>query len=57
MSLRAPRALAASGGSGVHHIAFDCADIFVAVERLRHRRALRAVSPNYFDDLTTRFRH
>ena len=33
----------ASGGSGVHHIAFDCADIFATVERLRGaRRALRA---------------
>jgi len=53
---RTARTVAASGGSGVHHIAFDCADIFVAVERLRAQGVpFVPVSPNYFDDLITRF--
>jgi 4-hydroxyphenylpyruvate dioxygenase len=53
---RTARTVAASGGSGVHHIAFDCVDIFAAVERLRARGVpFVPISPNYYDDLTTRF--
>jgi 4-hydroxyphenylpyruvate dioxygenase len=52
---RTARTVSASGGAGVHHIAFGCADIYATVERLR-RNGVRFVpiSANYYDDLATR---
>ena len=54
---RTARTVTASGGSGgVHHIAFDCEDIFTTVERLRQNGVpFVPISPNYYDDLVTRF--
>ena len=53
---RTARTVSASGGAGVHHIAFGCADIFAAVERLREQHVpFVPISANYYDDLTTRF--
>jgi 4-hydroxyphenylpyruvate dioxygenase len=53
---RTARTVTASGGSGVHHIAFGCTDIFAAVERLRANGVpFVPISPNYYDDLVTRF--
>jgi 4-hydroxyphenylpyruvate dioxygenase len=53
---RTARTVNASGGGSVHHIAFSCANIFDAVERLRSRgAAFVPISPNYYDDLVTRF--
>jgi 4-hydroxyphenylpyruvate dioxygenase len=53
---RTARTVNASGGGGVHHIAFSCANVFDAVERLRSRgAAFVPISPNYYDDLVTRF--
>jgi len=52
---RTAQTVSASGGAGVHHIAFGCADIFAAVERLRAQQVpFVPISPNYYDDLTTR---
>ncbi|SEJ18531.1 4-hydroxyphenylpyruvate dioxygenase [Pseudomonas linyingensis] len=43
-------------GSGVHHIAFDCDDIFVAVEQAKEAGvALLDIPMNYYDDLAARF--
>ncbi|MBV6290492.1 3-dehydroshikimate dehydratase QuiC [Pseudomonas aegrilactucae] len=43
-------------GSGVHHIAFDCDDIFVAVKRAKEAGvALLDIPLNYYDDLAARF--
>ena len=53
---RTARTVSASGGSGVHHIAFSCADIFETVTRLRESGVpFVPISPNYYDDLATRF--
>ena len=42
-------------GSGVHHIAFACGDIFAAVARLReHGVRFVPISANYYDDLEAR---
>lgn len=43
-------------GSSVHHIAFNCADLMATVAALRARGvAFVPLSPNYYDDLPTRF--
>jgi 4-hydroxyphenylpyruvate dioxygenase len=43
-------------GSGVHHIAFDCDDIFVAVEQAKEAGVqLLDIPMNYYDDLAARF--
>ncbi len=54
---RTAQTVNASGGSGgVHHIALSCGDIFASVETLRGRGvAFVPISPNYHDDLPTRF--
>jgi 4-hydroxyphenylpyruvate dioxygenase len=53
---RTAQTVSASGGAGVHHIAFGCDDIFAAVEQLRRNGVpFVAISPNYYDDLATRF--
>lgn len=50
------RAVNRRGDGGVHHIAFACEDIFDTVARLRARGvAFLPISPNYYDDLPTRF--
>jgi len=52
---RTARTVTASGGSGVHHIAFSCDDIFASVARLRDQGvAFVPISANYYDDLTAR---
>jgi 4-hydroxyphenylpyruvate dioxygenase len=53
---RTARTITASGGAGVHHIAFACDDIFTAVERMRGQGArFVPISANYYEDLPTRF--
>jgi 4-hydroxyphenylpyruvate dioxygenase len=54
---RTARTVEALGGKpAVHHIAFDCADIFATVAALRERgTAFVAISDNYYDDLLARF--
>ena len=53
---RTARTVSASGGSGVHHVAFNCTDIFATVERLRANGVpFVPISANYHDDLVTRF--
>ena len=43
-------------GSGVHHIAFDCEDIFSAVKKAKEAGvALLDIPLNYYDDLAARF--
>ncbi|MDG9882986.1 bifunctional sugar phosphate isomerase/epimerase/4-hydroxyphenylpyruvate dioxygenase family protein [Pseudomonas sp. GD04058] len=43
-------------GSGVHHIAFDCEDIFTAVKKAKESGvALLDIPLNYYDDLAARF--
>ena len=43
-------------GSGVHHIAFDCEDIFVQVSRAKEAGVqLLDIPLNYYDDLAARF--
>jgi 4-hydroxyphenylpyruvate dioxygenase len=50
------RAVATSGGGSVHHIAMSCRDIFDSVARMRaNGAAFVPISPNYYDDLATRF--
>ncbi|WP_295380218.1 bifunctional sugar phosphate isomerase/epimerase/4-hydroxyphenylpyruvate dioxygenase family protein [uncultured Pseudacidovorax sp.] len=50
------RTVGRRGDGGVHHIAFACEDIFDTVARLRARGvAFLPISPNYYDDLPTRF--
>jgi 4-hydroxyphenylpyruvate dioxygenase len=52
---RTARTVNAIGSVGVHHIAFDCDDIFATVERMRsHGVEFVAISPNYYDDLTAK---
>ncbi|WP_280151391.1 sugar phosphate isomerase/epimerase and 4-hydroxyphenylpyruvate domain-containing protein [Piscinibacter sp. XHJ-5] len=53
---RTAQTVNASGGAVVHHIAFDTADIFAAVRRMREQGvAFVPISANYHDDLATRF--
>lgn len=50
------RSLSSYRGSGVHHIAFDCADIFAAVAQAKEAGvALLEIPLNYYDDLAARF--
>ncbi|BBP79507.1 4-hydroxyphenylpyruvate dioxygenase [Pseudomonas gingeri NCPPB 3146 = LMG 5327] len=49
-------ALSSYRGSGVHHIAFDCDDIFAEVSRAKEAGvALLDIPLNYYDDLAARF--
>lgn len=49
-------ALSSYRGSGVHHIAFDCADIFAEVTRAKEAGVpLLEIPMNYYDDLAARF--
>jgi 4-hydroxyphenylpyruvate dioxygenase len=49
-------ALSSYRGSGVHHIAFDCEDIFVQVARAKEAGVqLLDIPLNYYDDLAARF--
>jgi len=49
-------ALSTYRGSGVHHIAFDCDDIFLAVSKAKEAGvALLDIPLNYYDDLAARF--
>ena len=49
-------ALSSYRGSGVHHIAFDCADIFAEVRRAKDAGVpLLDIPLNYYDDLAARF--
>ena len=49
-------ALSSYRGSGVHHIAFDCADIFAEVRRAKEAGVpLLDIPLNYYDDLAARF--
>ncbi|MDE1166819.1 MAG: bifunctional sugar phosphate isomerase/epimerase/4-hydroxyphenylpyruvate dioxygenase family protein [Pseudomonas sp.] len=49
-------ALSTYRGSGVHHIAFDCDDIFKAVSKAKEAGvALLDIPLNYYDDLAARF--
>lgn len=50
------RSLSTFAGAGVHHIAFDTADIFSTVDDLRTRGLeLLPIPENYYDDLIARF--
>ena len=50
------RSLSTFAGAGVHHIAFDTADIFSTVDDLRRRGLdLLPIPDNYYDDLIARF--
>ncbi|WP_339530289.1 3-dehydroshikimate dehydratase QuiC [Pseudomonas mucidolens] len=49
-------ALSSYRGSGVHHIAFECADIFAQVSRAKEAGVpLLDIPLNYYDDLAARF--
>ncbi|QQX58179.1 3-dehydroshikimate dehydratase QuiC [Pseudomonas chlororaphis] len=49
-------ALSSYGGSGVHHIAFDCDDIFAEVSRAKEAGVpLLDIPLNYYDDLAACF--
>lgn len=49
-------ALSSYRGSGVHHIAFSCADIFAEVARAKEAGVpLLEIPLNYYDDLAARF--
>lgn len=49
-------ALSTYRGSGVHHIAFDCDDIFAAISKAKEAGvALLDIPLNYYDDLAARF--
>ncbi|MFO2464630.1 bifunctional sugar phosphate isomerase/epimerase/4-hydroxyphenylpyruvate dioxygenase family protein [Pseudomonas sp. 15FMM2] len=49
-------ALSSYRGSGVHHIAFDCADIFAQVSSAKEAGVpLLDIPLNYYDDLAARF--
>ncbi|MCK1792466.1 3-dehydroshikimate dehydratase QuiC [Pseudomonas violetae] len=49
-------ALSSYRGSGAHHIAFDCDDIFVQVSRAKEAGVpLLDIPLNYYDDLAARF--
>jgi len=48
--------IAMQGGASIHHVAFDCDDLFTTVERLRAAGVqFVPISPNYYEDLPTRF--
>lgn len=50
------RFLTAFAGAGVHHVAFETADLFDAVRRLREGGfATLPIPPNYYDDLAARW--
>jgi 4-hydroxyphenylpyruvate dioxygenase len=50
------RSVSALSGAGVHHIAFESADIFTTVENLRSKGVrMLAIPANYYDDLAARF--
>jgi 4-hydroxyphenylpyruvate dioxygenase len=50
------RSVSILAGAGVHHVAFESADIFTSVDRLRASGvALLQIPVNYYDDLTARF--
>jgi len=50
------RTVTTLAGASVHHIAFACADIFETVAKLRANGVdFVPISPNYYDDLPTRF--
>ncbi|WP_349616178.1 3-dehydroshikimate dehydratase QuiC [Azotobacter salinestris] len=50
------RSLSTYRGSGVHHIAFVCDDIFAAVEQAKEAGVpLLEIPLNYYDDLAARF--
>jgi 4-hydroxyphenylpyruvate dioxygenase len=52
---RIAKAMTASGGGGVNHIALDCADIFATVAKWRANGVpFVNVSPNYYDDIVAR---
>jgi 4-hydroxyphenylpyruvate dioxygenase len=49
-------ALSSYRGSGVHHIAFSCADIFQEIARAKEAGVpLLDIPLNYYDDLAARF--
>ncbi|MGF0241909.1 3-dehydroshikimate dehydratase QuiC [Rhodococcus sp. IEGM1300] len=49
-------ALSSYRGSGVHHIAFDCDDIFAEVSRAKEAGVpLLDIALNYYDDLAARY--
>jgi 4-hydroxyphenylpyruvate dioxygenase len=55
-STQTARTISALGGASVHHVAFACQDIFATVAALRANGvAFVPISPNYYDDLPTRF--
>jgi len=55
-STQTARKISMLGGASVHHIAFSCDDIFATVAKVRASGvAFVPVSPNYYDDLPTRF--
>ena len=55
-STQTARTISTLGGASVHHIAFACADIFATVAKLRANGVrFVPISPNYYDDLPTRF--
>ncbi|WP_051378279.1 bifunctional sugar phosphate isomerase/epimerase/4-hydroxyphenylpyruvate dioxygenase family protein [Derxia gummosa] len=50
------RSVSSMHGAGVHHLAFDCADIFASVAAARGRGlAFLDIPDNYYDDLAARF--
>lgn len=50
------RTMTQLAGASVHHISFTCSDIFATVEKMRANGvSFIPVSPNYYDDLPTRF--
>ncbi|TWI58326.1 4-hydroxyphenylpyruvate dioxygenase [Pseudomonas duriflava] len=50
------RALSSYRGSGVHHVAFECDDIFTAVNRAKDAGVpLLEIPLNYYDDLAARY--
>jgi 4-hydroxyphenylpyruvate dioxygenase len=50
------RSVSTLAGAGVHHIAFESADIFATVRKLRETGVpMLAIPVNYYDDLAARF--
>ena len=55
-STQTARMISTLRGASVHHVAFGCEDIFASVEKLRANGVrFVPISPNYYDDLPTRF--
>jgi 4-hydroxyphenylpyruvate dioxygenase len=55
-STQTARTISTLKGASVHHVAFACQDIFVTVAELRANGVrFVPISPNYYDDLPTRF--